>query len=195
VHDVVKKLHTYAGLLSFAAFIVYGVAGLQATFRATPADRPGPSTGTRYVDFVAPGDLSDKALADLVHATLRLPLTEAPPARSLRRDAEGHLLLEFYTPNGPRRVTVLEAERRLRIETTQAGLWQYLSALHSTIRRPRPALMRAWDVYNEVAMFSLLFLSLSGVYLWLSTRQAPRLGRWSLALGSGSFIALFWWIW
>jgi hypothetical protein len=46
--------------------------------------------------------------------------------------------------------------------------------------------------YNEVAIFALIFLSLSGLYLWLSSRPRHRLAQLSFFAGTGWFLVLYW---
>ena len=188
---LIKKIHMYAGLFSFTAFIVYGAAGLHATFPVAPRARPG---GERYVDFIAPGGMSDKEVADQVYRAIDLPLTGPVPGYALRRDASQHLRLNFYTPNGTRRVTVLEEEHRLRIESDRSRLLPFMDNLHSaTVANASPRfLMLAWGWYNEVAIWSLLLMSVSGVYLWLASRPGHRWAQIAMAAGTGAFLVLYW---
>lgn len=192
---LVRKLHIYAGLLSFTAFVVYGIAGIRATLIEAPDDRrPNPSD-VREIVFDVPGDLSDKALADRIHAELDLPLTRPIPEWALYRDEERNLVLDFYTANGIRRVTVLEAEGRLRVEAEQAPLGQFLNQLHATVGVGGPPTVTAWALYNIFSTFCLLFMTVSGVYLWLATRPGHGLALVSFAAGSAAFLALVWLIW
>lgn len=186
---LVKKIHTYAGLVSFTAFIVYGIAGVRATFSIAQPARPA---GVREVEFVAPDGMTDEELADHVGRTLDLPLTGEP--YGVRRDAAQHLQMTFYTPNGPRRVTVLENEHLVRIASDHPRLLSFLSNLHSTTTgnaAPR-FLTRAWAWYNEIAIWSLILMSVSGMYLWLASRPGHRLAQISFAAGSGAFVVLYW---
>ena len=55
-----KKIHMYAGLLSFTAFIVWGVAGLLSVTTAAPDERLPPTPSVRYLDFQVDGDADDQ---------------------------------------------------------------------------------------------------------------------------------------
>ena len=118
----------YTGLLSFSALIVFGVAGVHATLRA-PEQHRRPETRIEEVDFIVPGNLTDKQLADRVYETLQIPLARPLEKWALRHDAQGNLVLPFHTVNGLRKVTVLEEESRLRVETRQASLGQTLTRI------------------------------------------------------------------
>ena len=45
----------------------------------------------------------------------------------------------------------------------------------------------AWGLYNELATYAFLFMTLSGVYLWLATR--PRL-RWAQLSFAGMAVVI-----
>ena len=192
MRNLVLKLHIYAGLLTFAQLMLYGIAGLVATAQ-TAAERPKVPHTIRYVPFRVTPSTTDKQVADDVYRTLQLPLTRPMPGWFLRRTPENDLLLDFYNINGIWRVVVLERENRLRIEEIRNGLGIYLGDAHAatTGDDEAPPLVRAWAFYNEFAMWCLLAFCGSGVYLWL-TAQARSWWAWaSLATGTVSFAVLW----
>ena len=192
MRNLVLKLHIYAGLLTFAQLMLYGIAGLVATAQ-TAAERPKVPHAIRYVPFRVTPSTTDKQVADDVYRTLQLPLTRPMPGWFLRRTPENDLLLDFYNINGIWRVVVLERENRLRIEEIRNGLGIFLGDAHAatTGDDEAPPLVRAWAFYNEFAMWCLLAFCGSGVYLWL-TAQARSWWAWaSLATGTASFAALW----
>ncbi|MBK9168980.1 MAG: PepSY domain-containing protein [Bryobacterales bacterium] len=190
--DWLKKLHMYAGLVSFTAFIVWGVTGIGAVFLPSPGNwRPAPVSDTRFVAFDAPGDLDDKALA--VRVFEASGLTMARPPNQARRDNDANLSFVLYTPNGRRDVTYLETERRIRIEVRQNNLAGFLSAMHagSSRRGPPDWPARVWGYYNEFATWAFCFMTLTGLYLWLATR--PRLAwAWLTFGGASAAVAALW---
>jgi hypothetical protein len=194
MHELLKKIHAWLGLASFTILLVYGLTGLSVTMLPAPERRVRPAAEVELVDFAAPANLSDKELADRVWAHLKLPLANPAPEWSLRRDADHNLTIGFYTPNGTARVTVLEGEGKLRVERQRARWPAFVNNLHASTLRDLPVdwRMRAWVAYNEVAIFALIFLSLSGLYLWLSSRPRHRLAQLSFFAGTGSFLVLYW---
>lgn len=191
VRNFVITIHIYAGLLTFAQLMIYGIAGIVATAHAEP--RPRTPGAVRHVPFTVPASRTDKEVADLVHAALRMPLTRPIPGWAIRRTPEQDLLLDFYNMNGIYRVAVLEREQRLRVEEIHNDAWLFLVIAHAVnISDPEaPQPMRAWGLYNTVAMWCLLGFCVSGVYLWLSA-QARSIGAWlSLAAGSALFATMW----
>jgi hypothetical protein len=192
MHAWIKKIHMYVGLLNYVTLTVFGIAGLTATLE--PGRRqPPPPVGTRFESFAVPPNASDKEVADAVFQTVHLPLSNPIPKGALRRNPENELVLNFYTLNGPFRVTVLEKENRLRIEPARNSFWRFLSAVHSVTQgnTSRHLIIRLWAWYNEFAIWSLLALAVSGVYLWLASRPNYRWAQLSFAAGAGVFVVLW----
>ena len=193
MYEIAKKIHMYTGLLTFSALIVFGIAGLQATLR-DPSRRHPPEAKIEHVDFEVPGDLTDKQLADRVYETLKPPLAGPLRKRALRHDKQGNLVLPFHTVNGLRKVTVLEKENRLLVATERLSLAQTLHHLHATVpsRAASDLRIRLWAYYMEMAIWALIGMSLSGVYLWLAARPGSRWGQVSFGAGSATFLVLYW---
>ena len=181
---LIKKLHIYCGLLSLSQLMVYGIAGLTASLQ--PAlERPKPVRSVRFVPFTPSPLSTDKQVADQVYIKLNLPLARPMPDWFLKHTPENDLQLDFYTINGIFRVIVLEKEQRLKIEEIRNNISLFLEDLHAgTARESEIRLLRIWGLYNEFAMFSLIGLSVSGAFLWLSSR--PKL-RWAAVCAATSF--------
>lgn len=190
MRNVVIKLHIYAGLLTFAQLVLYGVAGLVATVQPG-LERPKIPHAIRYVPFTVPPSSTDRQVADEVYRRLRLPLTRPMPGWFLRRTPENDLLLDFYNINGIWRVVVLERENRLRIEEIRNSTPLFLSDVHAitTGDSEAPGRVRLWGIYNELAMWCLLAFCVSGVYLWLSAHARSWWAWASLAAGTVTFVA------
>ena len=193
MYALFRKLHMYAGLLNLSILLIFGVSGLWATLEPAPEQRARPDPAVEFRDFTVPPGLDDKAAADRVYEFLQLPLTAPLPKFALRRDASNNLALDFYTPNGVRRAVVLEKENRIRLETRRIPLANFLNNLHTTTINARSTdwRIRYWTYYNEFSIWSLIGMSISGVYLWLASR--PRYGpaRFAFALGCGVFLLLY----
>ena len=187
----IKRLHMYAGLLSFTAFCVWGIAGIYGTVLPDPRGRQAPDPSVRYADFKVPGNLGDQQVADRIIETLGLPFTRT--GRKPRRDEDNRLSITYYTPNGRRRLVLLEEENKVRIEAIQTGIWGFLNSLHvATFQHSQPAWpLKMWGLYNEFSIWSVLFMTLTGVYLWLATRPRLLWARYTLAASSGVFILYY----
>jgi hypothetical protein len=174
MYEWTRRLHNYAGLLTFTALIVWGVTGIHAVFLPSPGNWvPEKVSESWEVLYEAPGNLDDKALSLAAFAASGIKMSSPPPQH--RRDENNNLSFSVYTPSGRRDLTYLEAERKIRVEVRQNDLFGFLSSMHagSSRRGPPGFSARVWGYYNEFANWSFGFMTLTGLYLWLATR--PRL--------------------
>jgi hypothetical protein len=189
---LLRKIHIYAGLLTFVQLIVYGIAGLAAAYYGGII-RPQTPESVRYVPFTVPASATDKQVARLVYETLNPAMARPVPDWFLQRTADNHLRLDFYNINGIHRVVVLEKEGRLRVEEIRNNMALFLEDIHAATPgdEESPTLMKFWEWWNEGAMWTLLGFCLTGVWLWLAAR--PRnVAAWALlTLGTGALAALW----
>jgi hypothetical protein len=186
---MIAKLHTYAGLLTFVNLMVFGIVGLSSAF--------GPKTANawqvREIPLRLEPGMPDRAVAERVCAALGLTLATPIQSAVIQHDGAGNLLLDFWHANGRHRVTVLRAQGTIRVETRRNSLWSYLDTLHTTtaVFRTGDWRMRLWAWYNEFAMWSLLAMLASGVWMWLSSNPRHRWAQVSLGLGCAACAALY----
>jgi len=90
-------------------------------------------------------------------------------------------------------VTIDVAMRSATISPRAMGLWETLGYLHKTPGPHNASIRgnwwgtRAWRWAADWTVYLLLFVSASGVYLWLAIRAERRIGVALLALGALSF--------
>jgi hypothetical protein len=197
MRDWIRRLHLHTGLASITALALFGVAGLDATFRGPPSRYDGPPDEVRWIEFAAPPDLPEDELARRVHAALGFALSEPAPAFARRRDAEGRLVLPHYSLNGRRDAVVLP-DGKLRVDVWHSDALQFLSQLHAVTLRvpPRGVDWRVvlWALYVELSIFALFVFVASGAWLWWTSRPRHRLARAALLAGSGALTALLAWL-
>jgi hypothetical protein len=193
VKYVILKLHTWAGLATFVNLMVYGIVGIAAAFEPAP-DAPPPAAMVRDVPFEIAPNATDRDVAEQVVERLGLSLATPVQSFAIQHDDQHRLVLDFRHANGRHRVTFPGAAH-FRVEITRAPLDRYLSSLHvaSAAFHSGDWRMQAWSWYNEFAMWSLIFMIGSGVWLWLTRRASYRWGMVSLAAGAGAFTLMYWW--
>jgi len=189
---LIKKVHTYAGLLTVVNLVVYGIVGLSATYllRSHPVEPV-----VSYQSFTVPPNLTDRQVAELVCSQLHLSLATPVNSFAIQHDAANNLLLDLRHANGEHKVTVLEKEGRIRVEAVRKSLWLYLDTLHETTAAFHSAdwRMQLWADYNEFALWSLLAMIASGFAMFVTSRTRNRLAQISLTAGCCVFAALYFW--
>ncbi len=192
MHDLLRRIHMFLGLLSWSILIVFGIAGLTATRRG---ERSSSETipAVRMEDFTVAPNSTDQQVADAVWKKLAVPYAAPPQQWAYHRDSDNRLAVNLWTPNGVFDATVLEKEARLRIETQRSNLAEFLNSLHTlTINADMPGWpIRLWTYYNEFAIWTLLAMALTGVALWLSSRPRFRLAQVAFLSACGLFAALY----
>jgi hypothetical protein len=191
---LLKKIHTYTGLLTFVNLTVFGIVGLSAMLES-PDEEPPPASSVQYRGFTVEPNLTDRQVAERLCAVLRLSLATPVQSAAIQRDSANNLFFDFRHANGRHQVTVLEKEGRIRVEEYRNDIGDYLDTLHRTTAAFKSGdwRMRLWAIYNEFAMWCLLGMIVTGVWLWLSTRRRHRLASLSLAAGCGIFAVLYFW--
>jgi hypothetical protein len=189
---LIRKIHTYAGLLTFVNLAVYGIVGLSALYLLRPHNQTPVVT---YQDFTVEPNLTDRQVAERVCAQLNLSLATPVNSFAIQRDSANNLFLDLRHVNGRHQVTVLEKEGRIRVEVRRNSLWLYLYTLHETTAafHSDDWRMQLWADYNEFAMWCLLLMIASGFALFLAARARSRLAQISLAAGCCAFAALYFW--
>jgi hypothetical protein len=192
---VITKIHTYAGLLTFVNLMVYGIVGIAAAFEPPPG-APGPAAEVREAAFTMEPNLTDREVADKAARQLGLWLALPVQNFAIQHDNAGRLVLNFQHANGRDRVTFPEGSGRLRLEHTRNPLLGgYLAGLHtaSAAFHVWDWRMQLWGYYNEFAMWCLMLMTGTGVYMWLSKRARHRWALASFLSGTGLFLAMYWW--
>ena len=187
----IRRIHTYLGLLNFSLLIVFGLAGLIVTFEAPDIFRQKNGPSSEFRDFTAPLSASDREVGALLARTLS-PSHAGPPV--VRRNASNQLVADFYSVNGLVRVTLLTGEQRIQVQTFRNSIWRFIDNAHATTiaETVRDGVVRAWAWYIEISIWSLIAMSVSGLWLGLSTRWNYRWTRVSLAAGAAVFVTLYW---
>src|SRR5664279_3380095 len=114
MRPLIKKIHTYAGLLSFTLLLIYGIAGLTASLGKGMEDSvpaPGPP---RFESLALPPGADKQQISDRVYDHLKPALAERLSGAEVEADGDGNLRLDFWSVNSVKRVTVLAREGRLK---------------------------------------------------------------------------------
>jgi hypothetical protein len=193
MYEWVKKIHMYSGLLSFMAFVVWGVTGVHAVFLPPPGGyQPPEVSAEQEIPFDGPGDLDDKQLAKRIFETADLRM--AGGYYNVHRNQDGNLAFLSYATNGQRDFTYLEDQKLVRIEFRNNDLADFLSSMHTghSRRGPPDLSSKLWGYYNEFSTWAFFFMVLSGVYMWIATR--PGLPWAQICIGAATAAGVVLWV-
>jgi hypothetical protein len=197
---VTRDLHLYFGLflspfiLAFSVSVFYLVHGL--------AQRPAPdaSDDSRTVtNLSVPADigrLQGRARVDALRPLLE-QLDVHGEVDFVRHVATEHrLIVPVRLPDRDTIVSLDYEQRTATVTSRRQSVGDALVYLH---KMPGPHnvdvrgnswLMRAWRVVADATAYLLLFITVSGLYLWVALKAERRVGLLLILAGAGTFWGL-----
>jgi hypothetical protein len=188
--DFLKRLHIWVGLFNLTALAVFALTGLWAVIPDLAMPDPA---GTFTLPYTPPGTFTDQQVADDLFERLRLPLAGRVPEWAVRRNDANVLVLSYNSVNGAYVVTLDEPGHQAVVSHRRNRLGAFLSQAHSTtLYRAEPDLrVRLWALYMDLSIAGLLFMTATGLWLWLTSR--PRLWwAWAAFAGGAGLFAVLW---
>jgi hypothetical protein len=194
---ITRDLHLYFGLflspfiLVFSASVFYLVHGLAQR----PA--PGASDASRTVANlgIAPdiARMQGRARVDALRPVLE-QLGVHGEVDFVRHVASEHrLIVPVRLPDRDTIVNLDYDQGTATVTTRRQSLGDALVYLHkmpgphNVDVRGNSRLMRAWRVLADATAYLLLFITLSGIYLWVALRAERRIGLALLLAGAATF--------
>ena len=187
---ILKRLHIWVGLFNLTMLVVFALTGL---WTVTPdLSMPDP-TDTTTLSYTPPATFTDKQVADDLFERLHLPLAGRVPDWAVSRNAANVLVLTYNSVNGAYVVTLDEPGHRVLVAHRRNRLGAFLSQAHATtLFRSEPDIrVRLWAAYVDLSILSLLFMCVTGVWLWLTSRPRVWWAWLSFAGGAGLFATLW----
>jgi len=197
---VTRDLHLYVGLflspfiLVFSVSVFYLVHGL--------AQRPAPvasDTLRSVANLSVPPDIArmqGRARVDALRPVLE-QLGVHGEVDFVRHVASEHrLIVPVRLPDRDTVVNLDYEQRTATVTTRRQSLGDALVYLHKMpgphnidVRGNSP-FMRAWRVLADATAYLFLFITLSGIYLWVALRAERRVGLLLILAGAGTFWGL-----
>jgi hypothetical protein len=199
-YRVTRDLHLYAGLFLSPFILVFSISVFYLVHGA--AQRPAPDRTAAVQTFtglILPPDLprlQGRARVDALRPVLdQIGVRgEIDFVRHLAK--ERRLVVPVRLPNRDTILTIdyetataTVAERRQSLGEAFVYLHK-MPGPHNVDVRGNSGLVRAWRIAADATVYLLLFLTLSGVYLWAVLRAERRIGLVLLLAGAISFCGL-----
>jgi len=194
---LIRQLHIYTGLQALIAVVVFGLAGLGATWTHDPSYELPEARHWKLPLEVGP-DATPRQLGDCVWKQLAVPLSTPPANWRLKPNAEGALEFKIGTLNTETEVRIARGAREAEISHRRLSWPELFVELHSARLRPAKDTflpIRLWSFYIELSVWSLWFFLASGLYLWLAVKPWRPLALWSFASGWVACAAGVIWMW
>ncbi len=194
---LIRDLHLYLGLFISPFVLVFAFSVFFLVHAWLPTAAPG---SVRSVsDLPLPPDLEKLAgreRIDALRPALELAGVHGEVGWIQHRVKENQLVVPVTVPGRLTTMTIDIAGRKASVQEQRTGLASGLVLLHKS---PGPHLanirmnwpyMRAWFWLADATVYLLLFVSLSGVYLWWLLRSERTVGVILTVAGAVSFFGL-----
>lgn len=194
-----RDLHLCAGLFISPYVLVFSVSVFFLVHAWLPGARPRPTGEWSVTDVPLPTNLAELAGRERIDA-LRPALDRAKVQGEVgwiqHLARENRLVVPVTVPGRVATVTIDLDTRKARVQEQRTGLASALVELHKSpgphlvgIRKNSSYLL-LWSWLADATVCLLLFVTLSGVYLWYMLRSERRVGIVLLAAGAFTLFGL-----
>lgn len=198
-YGLTRDLHLYLGLFSSPFVLVFAVSVFFLVHAWLP--QPGsPKSDTRVVTALpVPGELrtlSGRPLIDALKPVLEKAGVPGEVGFIRRRVQEEELIIPVTVPGRETTVTLSLARGDATIVTREAGLAAALVTLHKAPGQHGPGIrgnwihLKVWGWLADATAYLILFISVSGLYLWYALRAERRVGCILLFTGALSLLGM-----
>jgi hypothetical protein len=198
-YRLIRDLHLYLGLFSSPFVLVFAISVFFLVHAWLPRLAPE-SSNTRIVSALPlPGDLqtlSGRPLIDALKPALEKAEVRGEVGFVRHLVKEEKLIIPVTIPGREMIVTISIASREATIVTREAGLADALVTLHKSPGQHGPNIrmnwfyMKAWRWMADATVYLILFISVSGIYLWYMLRAERKVGLILLCAGALSFFGM-----
>ena len=198
-YRLVRDLHLYLGLFSSPFVLVFAISVFFLVHTWLPKIGSDASR-TRVVSGlplpVNLPTLSGRPLIDALKPVLVKAEVHGEVGFVQHLVKEEKLIIPVTIPGREMIVTINIASREATIVTRETGLAGAMATLHRSPGEHAPAIrmnsfyMKAWRWLADTTAYLILFISVSGIYLWYVLRAERRVGFVLLFAGALSFFGL-----
>jgi hypothetical protein len=191
-YQSLRSLHLYAGLFVSPFVVMFAVSAIVLNHAYLPWGANGPSEMRRSLVSI-PSDTSALEIAKSVRTQLGM---QGEIGYVGRDRSSGRMNFPIQAPGRTIKVSLDLATGRTQTTTSKEGIWAALVYLH---KMPGPhnatirgnwAVTKAWGWFADANVYLLLFVSVSGLYLWAVIGAERKAGLLFLGAGMLSFTLL-----
>lgn len=198
-YQFTRDLHLYLGLFVSPFILVFAVSVFSFTHLWLPRFSAETSTTRVVTSLPIPPDLlslSGRRLIEALKPSLEQAGVRGEVGFVRHLVKEGTLIIPVTIPGRQTSVTLPIATRDATIVTRETGLADALVTLHKSPGQHGPDIrmnwvyLKAWRWMADATVYLVMFVTVSGVYLWLALRAERKAGNFLLSTGALSFLAM-----
>ncbi len=196
-----RDLHLYFGLFLSPFVVVFAVSTLLLNHAWDPRDPESETVQVTSAQATIPDGLTTTRGMEQV-ALARQVLDRLSISGEIERVAlppeQNRLVIAVVKPGERITVEVDLGSRAATIERRRTGFWDALNYLHKSPGPHAPAIRgnwfhtRLWRSMADAVVCILIFISISGIYLWAVLKAERKTGLILIGAGAVSFIGIVW---
>ncbi len=199
LYAITRDLHLYLGLFLAPFVLVFSVSVFFLVHAWTPGAEGGAERHWVVESVRLPAELdslSGRARVEALRGVLAQVGVTGEIGFVEHNVKARRLTMPVMAPGRDTVVQIDLAASKAEITERQTGVWDALVALH---KAPGPHLveirmnwlpMRVWSWFADGTVYLLLFLSVSGIYLWAVLRAERRIGLVLMGGGLVTFLGV-----
>ena len=199
LYRLTRDLHLYLGLFISPFVLVFAISVFFLVHAWLP--KIGSEATTRRVESALPLPedlplLSGRALIDALKPTLESAGVRGEVGFIRHLVKEEKLIIPVMIPGRETTVSISLSNRQATIVTRETGFADALVTLHKSPGQHGPDIrmnwfyMRVWRWLADATVYLILFISVSGIYLWYALRAERSVGLILLFAGALSFFGM-----
>ena len=198
-YRLTRDLHLYLGMFISPFVLVFSISVIFLVHSWSPKFAPE-TTRTHVVTAMAlPTDLSKLSGRPLIDALRPILASINIPGEIgfvRHKIKEEEWVIPVSIPGRMTTVTINLTHREATIVTRETGLADALMTLHKSPGGHGPDIrmnwffMKAWRWFADATVYLILFISVSGIYLWYVLRAERKIGLILLFAGTLTFFGI-----
>jgi hypothetical protein len=196
---ITRDLHLYVGLFLSPFILVFSVSVVYLVHGLATRPAPEPSGASRSMAVSVPSDLprlQGRARVDALRPVLAQLGVQGEIDFVRHLASEHRLIIPVRLPDRDTVVDIEYERGRALVSSRRHALSDALVYLHkmpgphNADVRGNSGLIRLWRIAADATAWLLLFLTVSGIYLWVALRAERRVGLWLILAGAVTFWGL-----
>src|ERR1043166_2655301 len=198
-YRLIRDLHLYFGLFISPFVLVFAISVFFLAHTWLPRITSETSTARVVSALPLPGDLqmlSGRPLIDALKPVLEKADVPGEVGFVRHLVKEEKLIIPVSIPGRQTTVSISITNREATIVVRETGLADALVTLHKSPGQHGPDIrmnwfyMKAWRWMADATVYLVLFISVSGIYLWYVLRAERLVGFILLSVGALTFFAM-----
>jgi hypothetical protein len=180
------QLHIHLTLICSSYFLIFGISSLNFNHHFKFAE-PSKEVSAQWEKQLSIGNSTNRvATAESVRDALGL--LGWPLPWKMSEPATNQLHFDMEQPGKSYTIKMDFSSGKAEVTERAKGFWPIVNSLHALTEVPNSKPASGWGLFTELCTWTVLFASLSGIYMWISAER-PKL-RASLFFGAALLLSL-----